>query len=177
MGNPSRRNRLKHLRQVVWHVPPTLAVFLALVGIQLFGSAVIAFAFIIDDACESISPREYITLVALILLRALVVCVAIFPMGLSLDRLTRSRSIWLRLLPPIPLLVASGLLFYASWIAPQGPLSRWVPSHYLMLFLIALAALFAPYWYILQAQRLSVWLLKKARSIIVQAVSPSRACP
>lgn len=168
---------MRHLRQVVWHILPTCAVFLTLVGVQLFGSAVIALVFIIDDAYEAIPSWEFVTLIALVLFRALVVCLVLLPTGVMLDRLTRSRPAWLRLVLPIPFIVASGFLIYGYWHISEGPYARWLSSvHYAVLFLIALIAVFAPYWYILQAQRFFLWLIKKARIVVAQAVSPSRAC-
>jgi hypothetical protein len=168
---------LKHLRQVVWHILPTLVVFLALVGVQFFGSAVIAFVFIIDDAYEAISTWEFVTLIALVLLRALAVCIVLLPAGLILDKLTRSRPVWLRLLLPIPFIVASGFLIYGYWHIPEETYVKWFSSVYhVVIFLIALIAVFAPYWYILQALRFFVWLVKKIRVVIARAVSPSRAC-
>jgi hypothetical protein len=156
---------LKHLRQIAWHILPTCAVFLTLVGVQLFGSATVALVFIIDDANETISTWQVITLIALVLFRALAVCIVLLPAGLTLDKLTRNRPVWVRLLLPIPFIVAAGFLIYGYWHISEGPYARWLSLvHYAVLFLIALIAVFAPYWYILQTQRAFVWSVKKGRT-------------
>ena len=161
----------------MWHILPTCAVFLTLVGVQLFGSAVIALVFTIDDAYKAISSWEFVTLIALVLFRALVVCIVLLPAGLMLDKLTRSRPVWLRLVLPISFIVASGFLIYGYWHISEGSYARWLSSvHYAVLFLIVLIAVFAPYWYILQTQRFFVFLGKKVRVAIAQADSPGRAC-
>ena len=161
----------------MWHILPTLVVFLALVGVQLFGSAVIALVFIIDDAYEAISTGEFITLIALVLFRALVLCAALSPLGLVLDRLTRNRLVWLRILLPIPFIVASGFLIYGYWNIPEETYAKGFSSlDDIVVFLIALITVFAPYWYILQAQRSLIWLAKKIRIAITRAVRCNLTC-
>lgn len=168
---------IKHFRQVMWHFLPMSVVFLIVLGIQLFVITFMMTVLILlfagdGDFFGPNAGSESVGALLIILFNALLPCAILFPIALILDKLTRNRAIWLNIILPLPFILASAglaflLLFYFSTETPGIAYAFWLSLiDKLVIFLIALAAilaLFVPYWYILQVERLLVWSVRRIR--------------
>jgi hypothetical protein len=163
---------VRYLRQIVWHVFPSFTVFLLLVGVQLFGVAVISTVFIIDNAFEINSIWEPIGLILTIVFQALVPCLVLFPTAVVLDRLTRNGPVWLRIVLPFPFILASAFLVYVYFHTQlsEDTYGKWLSLiEQVATLLLVLLVTFSPYWYILQVQRLLMWLFNKSRIAMISS--------
>jgi hypothetical protein len=168
---------VKYFRQIVWHIFPMLVVFLITMGVQLFVVTFIATVLILisggDNVGEFNSTWEPIIIIMIVLFNALVPCVVLFPTVWALDRLTSNRPVWLKVMLPIPFMLASAFLAFLVYIyfhiqIPEVVHDFWLSLIdelvILMVALVAILALFAPYWYVLHIQRGLVEFVKKIRT-------------
>jgi hypothetical protein len=143
-------------------------------GIQLFVVTFIVTVLILisggANTGEFNSIWEPIGIILIMLFNALLPCVVLFPTALSLDRLTRHRPVWLKIMLPFPFILASVFLAFLLYIyfhveTPEVVHDFWLSLiDELVTLLVALVvtlALFAPYWYVLQVQRFLVRLVKE----------------
>ena len=169
---------MKYLRLIVWHILPTVTVFLALLGIQLipltaFGIIVALFG---TGETGSVFTWELTCGFLLLVSRAFLPSIGLLFITLVLDRLVRHRAVWLKIVLPFPFILVTLLLVYI-WFqipVPEDELVWWsVMIDWVMSMLVLLTATLTPYWYILQTQRFVVWLLKKAVSATTRSLEPS----
>ena len=168
----------------MWHIFPILAVFFTLMGIQLFVGYFIAFVFvmIVEDPVLFNSIWEHVGMFLIILFNALLPSIALFPIALGLDELTRNRAVWLKLVLPLPFILVSVAFLMLAYILcfPIGVFEythTWwfsLMSAVVILLIVTLGVIFAffvPYWYLVQIQRFLAWFVKKT----IRAISKDEA--
>ena len=168
---------MKYLRLIIWHILPTVTIFLVLLGIQLI--PITAFGVILalfgPDETGSVSTREFVYAILLLVSNALSPSIGLFFLVPALDKSLRNKSVCLKIVLPFPFILVASLMTYVLFHipVPEYGFTGWsVLVRHVTIILILLVAAFAPYWYILQTQRLVVWLLKRVVTTITRSREP-----
>lgn len=111
---------MKYLRQIAWHILPTVIVFLTLLGIQFLPAAafVVILALFSTSETGSVSTWEFVSAILVAVSNALVPSVGLFFIAPVLDRSVRNKPVWLKIVLPFPFILAVSLLVYTGLRIP-----------------------------------------------------------
>lgn len=172
------KNFVKYLHQITWHIFPMSVVFFILMGFHLFVIFLIATRFFMVFDAPGELDGSWVPIAGVIggmilisLFNAFVPSVILFLIALTLDRLTKNRPIWLKIVLPFPFILALtnlvlAFILYTYFSAGIPTYSWWLSLInlsviLLVALLVVIFALFTPYWYGLQTQRFLIWLVMK----------------